>query len=442
MEIAIIILALALILLIVWGAQQRKQLTQAEQRVLEAKVAEAKAQETAGQLLERLTLAERTIQQMKEQAERMTVRNAELSAQLGLAEQTLQQERTKRQGQDEEMAARFKLLAAEVIQERSAALDQRSSELLNPLREDLKRFTERVEATYNAEARERFSLQEQIKELVARSLQLGQEADQLSRALRGEAKVQGNWGEMILEKILEGSGLERGKEYFVQESISSESGERLIPDVIVRYPNGGSIVIDSKVSLKAYTDYVNASSEDDRRTYAAQHVQSLLGHIKGLSGKKYEEVVQDSAGFVMLFVPSEPAYALAVNERPTIWEEAYRQNVILMNGSNLIAALRMALELWQRDRQIRNVEKIVDEASRMYDTFVLHTERLMDAERHIVKASESIHDAKRKLVDGNGNIAKRFENLRKLGLRIKRPLPESILKEVNEDAEELPASDE
>lgn len=356
-------------------------------------------------------------------AEQQVIR---LETQYTMEAQALTEAKQRHLNLGQELTDQFKLLANDVLKERSALLDQRSQELLAPLREDLKRFAQQVETTYASEARERYSLQEQIKDLVARSLQLGQEADQLSRALRGEAKVQGNWGEMVLERILEGSGLERGREYVVQEQIQGEDGQRFIPDIVVRYPNGGNIVIDSKVSLTAYTNYVNADTDEDKAQYARLHLKSILSHIDELSRKSYETLVQGSADFVMMFIPNEPAYALAISERPTIWEEAYKRKVILMNATNLIASLRMALDLWQRDRQVQNIESIIDDASKMYDTFVRFTERLLKTEESLEKAYSSFADMKQTLVDGRGNLTKRFEELRKKGLRIKRPLPESI----------------
>lgn len=360
---------------------------------------------------------------------------AELQTRLELQGQALKTEQASQQRLSEELKAQFKLLASDVLKERTQRLEERSSELLTPLREDLKRFTEKVEHSYSNEARERFSLQEQIKELVARSLQLGQEADQLSRALKGENKTQGNWGEMILEKILEGSGLERGKEYQVQESVISEDGSRFIPDVVINYPNGGNIVIDSKVSLVAYTDYVNAESEDERSRAAQRHIQSLQRHIEELSNKRYELLVKNSADFVMMFIPNEPAYALAISERPSLWEEAYRKQVILMNGTNLIAALRMALDLWRRERQVKNVERIIEEANKMYDAFVRFAERFTDAEKQLSKAQQTLSAARSTLTSGRGNLAGRFQKLSKMGLSIKRQLPDELRHDLDEEDE-------
>lgn len=426
------VVVVSIVLLVVIGVSiyQYRQMhqRQSEQTALEHQLrTDLAVLET--QLDQQTTRANRTseeitmLRQALALAEQQVIR---LETQYTMEAQALTETKQRHLNLGQELTDQFKLLANDILKERSALLDQRSQELLAPLREDLKRFAQQVETTYASEARERYSLQEQIKDLVARSLQLGQEADQLSRALRGEAKVQGNWGEMVLERILEGSGLERGREYVVQEQIQGEDGQRFIPDIVVRYPNGGNIVIDSKVSLTAYTNYVNADTDEDKAQYARLHLKSILSHIDELSRKSYETLVQGSADFVMMFIPNEPAYALAISERPTIWEEAYKRKIILMNATNLIASLRMALDLWQRDRQVQNIESIIDDASKMYDTFVRFTERLLKTEESLEKAYSSFADMKQTLVDGRGNLTKRFEDLRKKGLRIKRPLPESI----------------
>ncbi len=356
---------------------------------------------------------------------------ADLKARLEILEQTLASLREEKAALSTELQDRFKVLASEILQERSTSLEERSQELLRPLREDLQRFASKVETTYGQEARERFSLQEQIKELMERSLQLGQEADQLSRALRGEAKVQGNWGEMILEKILEGSGLVAGQEYEVQESYTDEAGNRLIPDVVVKYPDGGRIIIDSKVSLTAYTHYVNAETDEERTRYAAMHVQSLQAHINELGSKDYRSIVKDSAGFVMMFVPNEPAYTLALQLRPTLWDEAYKRHIILMNGTNLIAALRMALDIWQRNRQISNVEGILDEVSKLYDKFRIFSEKFLDAEEKLKRAHDSLLSAQGTLSSGRGNIVGSLEKIRRMGIKVKKAIPEPLTRDLD-----------
>lgn len=364
-------------------------------------------------------------------------KRAELKARLEMLEQMLTSLREEKANLSMELQDRFKVLASEILQERSLSLEERNQELLSPLREDLQRFASKVETTYGQEARERFSLQEQIKELIERSLQLGKEADQLSRALRGEAKVQGNWGEMILEKILEGSGLVAGQEYEIQESHTDEDNNRFIPDVVIKYPDGGRIIIDSKVSLSAYTHYVNAESEEERTHYATLHLQSIQNHINELSNKDYRSIVKDSAGFVMMFIPNEPAYSLALQMRPTLWDEAYKKHIILMNGTNLIAALRMALDIWQRSRQISNVEGILGEVSKLYDKFRIFSEKFLEAEEKLKRAHDTLLSAQTTLHSGRGNIVSSLEKIRRMGIKVKKHLPETLTQNLDSLEEDI-----
>ena len=335
----------------------------------------------------------------------------------------------------EELRDSFRAVANDIMRERTEDLDKRTKETLSPLREDLKRFGEQVDKTYQEEARERFNLKDSIEKLILRSQEISQETTSLTRALRGDSKVQGDWGELVLERILDQSGLIRGEHYFVQETLRDESGAvittgdnrgGLRPDVIVRYPNRGAIVIDSKVSLTAYARYVAAETEAERDQALKEHLLSLRKHINELSGKRYEEYTEGSPNFVMLFIPNEPAYAIALAHDPTLWEEAYRKNVVLINGTNLIAALRMAQDMWQRDSQQRNVLQIVDEAGKLYDKFATFSETFLKIESKLEDAQKAFGEAKGQLRDGRGDILGRFDKLKALGAKTKKALPGGI----------------
>ena len=247
--------------------------------------------------------------------------------------------------------------------------------------------------------------------------------------------MQGDWGELVLERILDQSGLIRGEHYFVQETLRDESGAvittgdsrgGLRPDVIVRYPNRGAIVIDSKVSLTAYARYVAAETDAERDQALREHLLSLRKHINELSGKRYEEYTEGSPNFVMLFIPNEPAYTIALAHDLTLWEEAYRKNVVLINGTNLIAALRMAQDMWQRDSQQRNVLQIVDEAGKLYDKFATFSETFLKIESKLEDAQKAFGEAKGQLRDGRGDILGRFDKLKALGAKTKKALPGGI----------------
>ena len=335
----------------------------------------------------------------------------------------------------EELRDSFRAVANDIMRERTEDLDKRTKETLSPLREDLKRFGEQVDKTYQEEARERFNLKDSIEKLILRSQEISQETTSLTRALRGDSKVQGDWGELVLERILDQSGLIRGEHYFVQETLRDESGAvittgdnrgGLRPDVIVRYPNRGAIVIDSKVSLTAYARYVAAETDAERDQALKEHLLSLRKHINELSGKRYEEYTEGSPNFVMLFIPNEPAYAIALAHDPTLWEEAYRKNVVLINGTNLIAALRMAQDMWQRDSQQRNVLQIVDEAGKLYDKFATFSETFLKIESKLEDAQKAFGEAKGQLRDGRGDILGRFDKLKALGAKTKKALPGGI----------------
>ena len=335
----------------------------------------------------------------------------------------------------EELRDSFRAVANDIMRERTEDLDKRTKETLSPLREDLKRFGEQVDKTYQEEARERFNLKDSIEKLILRSQEISQETTSLTRALRGDSKVQGDWGELVLERILDQSGLIRGEHYFVQETLRDESGAvittgdnrgGLRPDVIVRYPNRGAIVIDSKVSLTAYARYVAAETDAERDQALKEHLFSLRKHINELSGKRYEEYTEGSPNFVMLFIPNEPAYTIALAHDPTLWEEAYRKNVVLINGTNLIAALRMAQDMWQRDSQQRNVLQIVDEAGKLYDKFATFSETFLKIESKLEDAQKAFGEAKGQLRDGRGDILGRFDKLKALGAKTKKALPGGI----------------
>lgn len=423
----IVLGALGAIAIFLWRQLQRSEATGLEvsDRLTEAVQTQIRLEAERTTLLERLERAEQTATDhlnAYQQAQRTEV---ELQTKLTLTEQQLHEAREAQQGMSELLETRFRLLANEVLEERTSQMDKRSSELLTPLREDLQRFATKIEQTYSAEARERLSLQEQIRALHERSLSLGKGAEELVHALKHNNKVQGNWGEMVLETLLEKSGLQRDKEYFVQYH-TQHDGERRIPDIVLKYPNGEKIIIDSKVSLTDYIHYVNAETPEEQERYARQHLQSIRQHIQGLSSKDYELAIEGSASFVMMFIPNEPAYALAISQCPTLWEEAYRKHIILMNGTNLIAALRMALDLWQRDKQMKNISRIIDDAGKIYDAFVRFLEKFEDIERTTAQTQRTLEDARRTLTEGRGNIARRLEEFRALGLKVKRDLPPSF----------------
>lgn len=429
---------LVLALIALFTLYQRYQatlrlLTQAETQVGQT---ESLLQVTSAQLS--------SAQRAREEA---LLERAGYQAQLASLERQLQELREQKATLTQELRESFQSVATEIIRERTQDLNERTEATLKPLREDLQRFGRQVTETYQEESRERFSLKNEIKNLVERSQAISEETTNLTRALRGDSKVQGDWGEMILERILERSGLRRGEEYFVQETLRDESG-RLIttednrgglrPDVIVRYPNSGAMVIDSKVSLTAYSRYLSADTDEVRTIALKEHLQSIRKHIDELSRKKYEEHVSGAANFVMLFIPNEPAYSLALSHEPNLWEEAYAKNVVLINGTNLIAALRMAQDMWQRERQERNIRLILEKATGLYDQFALFTKTFVKVGERLQSAKEDFDRAQGQLSEGRGNLVRRVEQLKELGVKTNKTISAKLLSEEDILPQELP----
>ncbi|WP_299352625.1 DNA recombination protein RmuC [uncultured Porphyromonas sp.] len=429
---------LVLALIALFTLYQRYQatlrlLTQAETQVGQT---ESLLQVTSAQLS--------SAQRAREEA---LLERAGYQAQLASLERQLQELREQKATLTQELRESFQSVATEIIRERTQDLNERTEATLKPLREDLQRFGRQVTETYQEESRERFSLKNEIKNLVERSQAISEETTNLTRALRGDSKVQGDWGEMILERILERSGLRRGEEYFVQETLRDEAG-RLIttednrgglrPDVIVRYPNSGAMVIDSKVSLTAYSRYLSADTDEVRTIALREHLQSIRKHIDELSRKKYEEHVSGAANFVMLFIPNEPAYSLALSHEPNLWEEAYAKNVVLINGTNLIAALRMAQDMWQRERQERNIRLILEKATGLYDQFALFTKTFVKVGERLQAAKEDFDKAQGQLSEGRGNLVRRVEQLKELGVKTNKTISAKLLSEEDILPQELP----
>ncbi len=336
----------------------------------------------------------------------------------------------------EEMTNEFKVLANEILQEKSKHFTEHNqnslNEILSPLKERLEGFKKTVEEVYQKEAQERFSLASHIQRLVEQSETIGAEAKQLTQALRGDSKIQGDWGEMILESILEKSGLERGREYSVQETlrdeqgntIQGESGHRMRPDVIIYYPGGEGrqMVIDSKVSLTAYVNYVNAETPEEQAAALKAHLASVKKHIDELAGKSYQDFV-GKGDHVMMFVPNEAAYLAAMQADHNLWQYAYDKKVLLLSPTNLIAALKLVADLWQRDKQTRNAIHIAEEAGKLYDKFAGFVEDMTKMERQLDSLKTTHGEAMKKLKSGRGNLLDKVESLKTMGAKAKKSLP-------------------
>jgi DNA recombination protein RmuC len=301
----------------------------------------------------------------------------------------------------------FQVLAQKVLDEKTTSFhsvqEKSLIDLLNPLKENLQTFKQEFESKYKVESDDRISLREQIKHMMQLNQTLSSQANNLTNALRGQVKHQGNWGEMILESILEFADLKKGLHYFVQEKNKGEEGQALLPDVVVRYPDGRSIVIDSKVSLLHYEQYCSAEEEGAQRIALNLMQQSVTRHIDGLSGKKYAEAV-GALDFVILFVPVEGAYITLMQANPQVWQYAYKKRVLLISPTNLIAAMKLVYDLWKREGINQNAQEVAEKAVRIYEKLASFLEDFEKVGSQLEKAGSCFNEARKKLHTGKGNL--------------------------------------
>lgn len=334
----------------------------------------------------------------------------------------------------------FKVLADGILEDKSkrfTELNQTNIEqLLKPLGENIQIFQKKVEEVYDRESKERFSLGKEVEKLVVLNQKISEEANNLTNALKGQVKQQGNWGEMILESILEKSGLVKDREYFVQESFKDEDGKRFQPDVIVQYPDNRKVIIDSKVSLVAYERYCSSENPDEQQKELANHIRSIRNHIDILSSKGYQDLV-GSLDFVTMFLPVEPAFILAMQADPELWNYAYSRGVLLLSPTNLIAALRLIHNLWQREYQNRHAMEIAERGGQLYDKFVGFVDSLTSVGDNIMRSQKSYEQAMNQLTTGRGNLVNQAQKLKDLGAKAKKSLPNTLLEGDEDDLNEL-----
>lgn len=384
-----------------------------------------------------VAIKDKAVMALRNELEEARIENARLKEKIGNVEAFNNSVR-------EETKAQFKSLAADIFSSQSEkfkeANETRLSEILNPLKEDIKDFKRRVDDTYMNSSKERTLLGEQMKRLMELNMSIGKEARDLTEALSGNTKVQGDWGEMVLETILVKSGLVEGENYFVQRTknddgtqIKNDDNGRLRPDVVVALPDKKCIVIDSKVSLTAYVNYINADNEDDRQRFGKAHLLSVRSHLKELETKRYQDFVgvgnDDRIDYVLMFIPNEHAYMAAMTLDNNLWMEAYEKRVVIISPAHVISTLRLIAQLWTRDKQTKNALKIAEEGGKLYDKFVGFVNDMQTIEQSLGKASEAYASAMSKLHTGRGCIVSKVENLKKLGAKTSKTLPSDMLPE-------------
>ena len=378
---------------------------------------------------------------LQQERDQLLSKLSKTEAQLEMSQQSLKQAQQNSESLSAQLKLEFAEIAHKVMQNNTEQLrvksEEKIGELLNPLKSELGEFKKKVDDVYVAEAKERHVLKAEIDRLITMSQQVSQEANNLTTALKGNNKTQGNWGEMLLESILENSGLVKGSQFFTQEFIrdaggnviKDEEGRGLQPDVMVKYPDQRTIIIDSKVSLIHWEQYVNSEDEVERNRALSLHLSSLKSHIDGLSKKNYSKYAK-ALDYVLLFVPIEPAFLEAVKKDTNLWKYAYDKNIMLVSPTNLLAVLKIIADLWKVEQQNQNAIEIAMKAGGMYDKFVLFLESMESVGNGIKNAQTAYDKAMSQLSTGRSNVVKQMEDLKKMGADAKKQIPDKIIYEI------------
>lgn len=331
----------------------------------------------------------------------------------------------------QEAATQFENIANKILEEKTSKFTETNKInldlLIKPLQENIKEFKTKVEETYDRESKERFSLSDRVKELIEQTNKVSAEANNLATALKGQVKKQGNWGELILESILQHSGLVKDREYFTQVSQKDEEGKSKRPDVLVKLPDERVIIIDSKVSLTAYERFTSAATPEQQAVHLQEHIASLRKHIQDLESKKYDQH-EKSLDFTMLFVPIEPAYLVAIQQDADLWNFAFQRRILLISPTNLIACLKLMAELWKKDIQSRNAQDIVKRGALLYDKLMVFAQSIDDIGTHLDKAQSAYSKAFSQMTSGQGNLISQAVKLKEMGIQSDKKIDDKFLR--------------
>lgn len=404
-----------------------------------SKTEKASLEEKINGLLQQIEQLKLQVNQTIQERETIRTEKEALVIQLSKKETDFENlwERNKEQKEEveklqEKFTKEFENLANKILEEKTTKFTEQNKEnlknILSPLQDKIQLFEKKVEDTHKESIDYHAALRQQILGLREMNEQMSKETLNLTKALKGDSKMQGNWGELILERVLEKSGLEKGREYEVQQSFTTEEGNRVQPDVIINLPDGKKMIVDSKVTITAYEKYINEEDDNQKSQYLKEHLVSLKRHIDQLSEKNYHDLYQmESPDFVLLFIPIESAFALALNEDTTLYNKAFEKNIVIVTPSTLLATLRTIDSMWTNQKQQENAVEIARQAGALYDKFHGLLSDLISVGKKMDDAKTGYSDAMNKLIDGKGNLITSVEKLKKMGAKAKKALPENIL---------------
>ncbi|MFD0962915.1 DNA recombination protein RmuC [Pseudofulvibacter geojedonensis] len=423
-----------------------EQIIQLEVQLANQKeLAESSIKNQREQSNQQFQLQQEQINRLEEERKSLSIKHTELSSILAKKEADLANLQLRNEEQKEEVnqlqekfTKEFENLANKILDEKSNKFTEQNKEnlknILNPLQEKIQTFEKKVEDSQKESISMHSALKEQLSGLKELNVQMSKEALNLTKALKGDNKTQGNWGELVLERVLEKSGLEKDREYFVQQSFTTEEGNRVLPDVVIHLPDNKKMIIDSKVSLTHYERYVNEEDETLQAQFLKEHVSSIKKHVEQLGDKNYHDLYKmESPDFVLLFIPIEPAFAIALNEDNSLYNKAFEKNIVIVTPATLLATLRTIDTMWNNEKQQRNAIEIARQAGALYDKFHNLMTDLTAVGKDMDRAKGNYAAAMNKLFEGRGNLITSVEKIKKLGAKAKKALPDNLLERANEE---------
>ena len=441
MDITVIILIGLVGILVGWiigrfTAPERKALSAAEEELTRLRGENSAREQRLDEYRAEAEKRNEEVRAMREQADAQGRDYARLEANYKNLQDQMRKERSELEELQKRFESQFENLANKILEEKSKKFTSHNEEkigaILNPLKERIEKFEQKVGDTYEKQMRDREGLKTEVRKLFELNSKISEEANNLTRALKGDSKAQGTWGELILEKILEQSGLNRGQEFTVQESVTSENGQRLQPDVVVKLPGDKNIVIDSKVSLLDYERYVSEEDPEQQEAHLSRHIRSVREHVKGLTKKDYNQLHGiKGLDFVLMFIPVEPAYQLALRHDKELFNKAFNDQIVLVGPTTLMVTLRTIAISWRHEYQNQNVLEIARQGGALYDKFVSFVDELEKVGSNLDRTQKSYFDSMKKLSEGKGNLVRRAEKLRELGSRATKKLPDHLVEQAS-----------